>query len=122
VESGLWQDIVSYKYLRRDNIFSVKYKQNDSPVWVDLIKIKNIYLQGRKKIVKNGKSTLVWKDTWLYSEPLSTTSPDLFKLCEQKDILVFQLIIGLVPVTFSRWLNDDLRNEWNKIPADVPNV
>jgi hypothetical protein len=100
----------------------VKYKQNDSPVWVDLIKIKNIYLQGRKKIVKNGKSTLVWKDTWLYSEPLSTTSPDLFKLCEQKDILVFQLIIGLVPVTFSRWLNDDLRNEWNKILADVLNV
>jgi hypothetical protein len=102
VESGLWQDIVSYKYLGRDNIFSVKYKQNDSPVWVDLIKIKNIYLESRKKTVKNGKSTLVWMDTWLYSEPLSTTSPDLFKLCEQKDILVFQLIIGLVPVTFSR--------------------
>jgi hypothetical protein len=31
VKSGLWQDIVSYKYLRRDNIFSVKHKQNDSP-------------------------------------------------------------------------------------------
>jgi hypothetical protein len=44
VESGLWQDIVSYKYLRRDNIFSVKHKQNDFLVWADLIKIKNIYL------------------------------------------------------------------------------
>jgi hypothetical protein len=65
---------------------------------------------------------LVWKDTWLYSEPLSTTSPDLFKLCEQKDISVFQLVTGLVPITFSRWLINDLRNEWNKILTDVLNV
>jgi hypothetical protein len=62
------------------------------------------------------------EDTWLYSEPLSTTSPDLFKLCEQKDISVFHLVTGLVPVTFSRWLTDDLRTEWNKILADVLNV
>lgn len=118
-ESGLWQDIVSYKYLRKANIFSVKHKQSDSPVWSDLIKIKDICLQGRRKIVKNGKSTLVWKDTWLYSEPLAAIFLDLFKICDQKVIIVFQLTSGLVPVTFSRWLTDDLRSEWEKILSDI---
>jgi hypothetical protein len=45
MESGLWQDIINYKYLRRENIFSVKHKQTDSPIWADMLKIKNIYLQ-----------------------------------------------------------------------------
>jgi hypothetical protein len=119
MESGLWQDIMNYKYLRRDNIFSVKHKQTDSPIWADLLKIKNIYLQGRKKCVNDGKTTLVWKDTWLYSDPLSMVSPDLFKLCEHKDISVFQLVNGLVPVTFSRWLTNEMRDTWNRIMDDV---
>lgn len=46
-ESGLWQDIAKYKYLKRDNVCFVKHKQTDSPVWADLLKVKNIYLQGR---------------------------------------------------------------------------
>jgi hypothetical protein len=97
----------------------VKHKQTDSPIWADLLKIKNIYLQGRKKCIRNGRSTLVWRDTWLYSDPLSVRSPDLFKICGLKDTLVFQLINGLVPITFSRWLTDELRAEWNKIMEDI---
>jgi hypothetical protein len=30
VESGLWQKIVKYKYLKKDSIVSVKHKQTDS--------------------------------------------------------------------------------------------
>jgi hypothetical protein len=81
-ESGMWQEIVKYKYLKKDSIVSVKHKQTDSPIRADLIKVKEIYLQGRKMCVKDGKSTLVWRDTWLYSDPLYTLCPDLFKLCE----------------------------------------
>jgi hypothetical protein len=69
-ESGLWQDIVKHKYMKKDNVSSVKHKQTDSPMWADLLKIKHIYLQGRKMNIKNGKSTSVWKDIWLYDEPL----------------------------------------------------
>jgi hypothetical protein len=46
-------------------------------------------------------------------------SPDLFKLCEHKDISVFQLVNGLVPVTFSRWLTNEMRDTWNRIMDDV---
>lgn len=59
MESGLWQTIVTHKYLRKDTISSVKHKQTDSPVWSNLLKIKNVYLQGWKVSVKDGKITLV---------------------------------------------------------------
>lgn len=104
VESGLWQDIVKHKYLRKDSILSVKHKQTDSPICADLIKIKEVYLQGRKMRVKSGKSTLFWKDVWLYSEPICMLSPDLFKLCEQKEASIFQIVSGTVSMTFRRWL------------------
>lgn len=118
-ESGLWQTIVYHKYLRKDSISSVKHKQTDSPIWTDHLKVKNIYMQGRKKCVQNGKSTLMWRDSWLHDEPLLLRYPDLFKLCEQKEVSIFQIINGLVPILFSRWLTDDLNADWNKIIDDI---
>jgi hypothetical protein len=48
----------------------VKHRQNDSPIWADLLKIKNIYLLGRKMVVRNGEKTLLWKDLWVDEKPL----------------------------------------------------
>jgi hypothetical protein len=118
-ESGLWQDIVKHKYMKKDNVSSVKHKQTDSPMWADLLKIKHIYLQGRKMNIKNGKSTSVWKDIWLYDEPLCTLFPVLFKLCEQQDILVHQWLNKSSTITFSRWLTAELGYEWGKIQSDA---
>lgn len=70
-ESGLWQDIVTYKYLKRD--------------------------------------------TWLYSDPLCLLFLDLFKICDQQTILVFQLVSGTIHVTFCRWLTAELKSEWDKL-------
>lgn len=51
-KSGLWQDIVKFKYLKKDSICTVKHRQNDSAIWSDLLKVRNIYLQGRKMVRK----------------------------------------------------------------------
>jgi hypothetical protein len=110
---------VKHKYLKKDSIVSVKHKQTDSSVWADLIKVKEIYLQGRKMCVRDGKSTLVWKGTCLYRDPLCTLFPDLFKICGQKDISVFQLVSGLIPISFCRWLTSELRVEWDNIMKDI---
>lgn len=88
-ESDLWKTIIYHKYLRKDSISSVKHKQTDSPIWSDLLKVKHIYMQGRRKCVQNGKSTLLWRDSWLYDDPLLTKYPVLFKFCDQKDVSVF---------------------------------
>lgn len=64
-QSGLWQDIVNAKYMQGMTVSSVKHRLTDSPVWSDLMKVKHIYLRGRKIHVKNGKNTLFWLDSWI---------------------------------------------------------
>jgi hypothetical protein len=56
----------------------------DSPVWTDLLKVKQIYLRGRQIITKNGKHTLLWKDKWLHDQPLCVAAPVVFESCEEK--------------------------------------
>jgi hypothetical protein len=46
-EDGLWQDIIKHKYLRSNTIHTLTHKLNDSPVWYDLLKVKEFYLLGR---------------------------------------------------------------------------
>jgi hypothetical protein len=60
-ENDLWQRIIKFKYLKEESMCTVKHKQNDSPMWTDLLKIKYIYLQGRKMVIKNGKKNFVVK-------------------------------------------------------------
>jgi len=42
-EDGLWQQVVKHKYLQDKSIHEVGHKLNDSPIWSDLLKVKNIY-------------------------------------------------------------------------------
>lgn len=51
-----------------------------------------------------------WKDAWLYDKSLC---PTLFKLCEQKDAYVHQVMVGDVQPTFTRWLTEELNNQWS---------
>lgn len=42
--SCLWQDIFRPKYFKRDTIASVKGKFFKSPIWKDLLKVKEFYM------------------------------------------------------------------------------
>jgi hypothetical protein len=41
---GLWQEIVRKKYKIRGGIAHLRGKPNNSPVWNDIIKVKDFYL------------------------------------------------------------------------------
>ena len=64
-EEGMWQDIVRKKYVRNKCIFQIKHKAQDSPIWSDLLKVKEYYMKGRKLIVGNGRNIDFWDDIWL---------------------------------------------------------
>lgn len=118
-EGGLWQDIIRYKYLRNDTIHSVAHKLNDSSVWYDMLKVKEIYLLGRTVWIRSGNITRFWKDAWLYQQPICEIAPVLFELCDQKDITVDKMRSGEVAMTFRRGLPKDLRNSWEHIWRDA---
>ena len=54
-EEGLWQNLVQEKYLRGALVSTVSPKMGDSPIWTDMLKIRHIYLRGRRVVVKNGQ-------------------------------------------------------------------
>jgi hypothetical protein len=113
-EEGLWQQIVKYKYLPKNSIHDVCHEIHDSPMWADLLKVKNIYLQGRAVSISDETKTRFWHDPWLFSEPIASLAPVLFALCENKDIFVAQALQGTT-ITFRRWLHLELWLEWDEI-------
>jgi hypothetical protein len=86
VEARKKMEIIRYKYLQNKSIHEVSHKLNDPPIWYDLLKVKDVYLQGRDISVRDGKNTRFWLDSWLYKEHLYLMVPVLFELCENKEI------------------------------------
>lgn len=118
-EDGLWQKIIKYKYMKRDSVCTVKHRQTDSPIWADLLKIRHIYLQGKRMCVNNGIKTLFWLDCWLYEKPLAQLYSDLFKLAVNQKITVYEVINDPKQVSFSRYLVDGWKSDWEKILYDI---
>ena len=103
-EDGLWQELVRAKYGIKKDIWSVKFKQNDSPVWKDLQKVKKYYIQGRKMIVIGGNETNFWHDAWLGDSPLCESLPQLYEICEQQQLTVREMADRGWNMSFRRWL------------------
>jgi len=88
---------------------------DDSPIWADLIKIKEVYWAGRGIVINNGAKVSFWEDPWLFEQPLCVITPELFTLSEQKHVYVRDVKNGNIQLTFRRWLSNDLRTIWSKI-------
>jgi len=118
-EDGLWQTLVKKKYLQKDTIRSVKNKLDDSPIWTNLLKVKHVYLRGRKILTKNGKNSLFWEDSWLKEQPLCINHPVLYDLCDEKGITVYEVLRRNGEFNFSRWLPPFLFDEWLTVVDNV---
>lgn len=89
-------------------------------MWADLLKVRNLYLQGRKFLIGNGKKILFWQDNWLYDRPIAHIFPDLFKI--QQDITLSETMRDPLNLTFSRWLVDIWKKQWDKIMSDMAKI
>ena len=73
------QKIARKKYKIDGGIYQLHSTVNYSPCWADPIKIKDLYLKGKKMMVGNGKQTDFWGHKWCSDKPLLSTFPDLFE-------------------------------------------
>jgi hypothetical protein len=78
-DSGPWQDFMWKKYLARSCVFYAKHKLSESPLWADMLKVKDIYLSGRSMKVNDGKRTHFWGDTRCGLIPLKNNFPACLK-------------------------------------------
>jgi hypothetical protein len=69
-EEGLWQDLVKLKYVKGTPVCLIKNGLSDSSIWCGLLKVRHIYLRGRKFKVNNGKLVSFWLDSWFEDKPM----------------------------------------------------
>lgn len=90
------------KYLGDQCISQISHNQTDSSCWTDLIKVKEVYLKGRKMIVGDEKKTDFWDDCWCCSEPLKVKFPELYSVINEQHLNVSQAAVDGWVFTFRR--------------------
>jgi hypothetical protein len=63
---------------------------HESPLWADMLKVKDIYVSGRSMSVRDGRRTHIWGDKWCDQIPLKDKFPGLFAICNEQDTTVHE--------------------------------
>jgi hypothetical protein len=54
---GISQDIIKKKYMQKKSIHDVSSNASDSPIWHDILRVKNYYLMDTHVKIKSGDKT-----------------------------------------------------------------
>jgi len=57
-EDGIWQTLVTNKYIKNWLVSTIPPRLDDSPVGKDLLKFKHIYLAGKKVEAQDGENAI----------------------------------------------------------------
>lgn len=61
-QTGVWQNLVRARYLQNKSVATVQPRQSDFPYWKSLLKVRELYMMGRKIKLGCGNLSRVWKD------------------------------------------------------------
>jgi hypothetical protein len=88
------------QYKRRDCY--LKKKSYNSPMWNDLIKIKDLYLAGRIVKIGNGIDIDFWSDPWCGNVALKEKFRDLYEINNEQYTSVAEMAQRSWRLTFRR--------------------
>ena len=91
-EQGVWQELLTNKYLCGKTLAQVKSKPSDSPFWKGILKFQNDFFSNGYFIIGNGQCTRFWEDIWLGDIPLSMQYQSLFNIVRHKHVLVAHVL------------------------------
>ena len=112
-EDGIWQQILTNKYLGSKSLTQVSQKPDDSHFWSSLMKVKDEFLGLGTFEVGAGNQTRFWEDIWTNNKPLKEQFPSLYNIVRRKNSLVSDVIRSshlnlsfrrpIVGVKFTEW-------------------
>jgi hypothetical protein len=109
------------KYKIDGSIRSLKQKPSNSPMWNNLVKIKDIYLKGRIISIGNGRKTDFWEDSCCGSVSLKEKFKNPFDICEEQNKNVAWLVARGWRLNFQRWLDERAQNQLRQL-RDTPST
>jgi hypothetical protein len=96
------------KYLTDKGIYYSRHRPGDSPLWADMMQVRDIYLCGRRMKIGSGTLTSFWGDSWCSISPLKDMFPVLFDICNDQKITVAEAAAMRWRFSYRRWLTPDL--------------
>ena len=91
-EKGVWQELLTNKYLGGKTLSQVTIKPSDSPFWKGILKFQRDFFANGSFTIGNGQGTRFWEDAWLGDTPLSSQYPSLFNIVRHKNVLVADVL------------------------------
>ena len=106
--NGLWQNLLTNKYLRSKSLSQVKAKPYDSHFWRSLMKIKDEVLAKGSFEIKDGSKARFWEDTWVGEVPFKVKYPSLFNVVRDPHAMVAKILASRpLNLSFRRALVDN---------------
>jgi len=120
---GLWQTLLTNKYLRTKFLTQVSAKPYDSHFWRGLMKIKDEVFSNGSFVIKDGSQTRFWDDTWVGVLPFKVRYPSLYNIVRDPHATVAKILATRpLNVSFRRALVDNKLVEWHDLAARIANV
>lgn len=69
-DNNLWVKLVHKRYVKHNNILSIKASKSSSWQWKNLLSLRDLFKKGLWWQVGDGKSINFWFDNWLFQYPL----------------------------------------------------
>jgi hypothetical protein len=98
----------------KGGITNLKKKPLNSPLWNDLIKIKDLYLAGIMKI-GNGVDTDFWEDPWCGNVSLKEKFRNLYEINNEQHASVAEMAQRGWRLTLRRWLDEIAQNQLRQL-------
>jgi len=88
---GMWQKLLTNKYLHSKSLTQVKARSYDSHFWRGLMKIKDEVFGLGSFVVKDGSKTRFWEDTWIGDRPFKVKYPSIYNIVRDPHATVLKL-------------------------------
>ena len=109
---GLWQHIVRARYFRNKTVANIRSRFSDSPCWKSIMKVKDVYMAGRKVNINKGDLARVWHDPWVDNGILRERFPVLYDICQDQDYTIASFVDNDYNLPFRRRLFGELEEQW----------
>ena len=112
-EEGVWQELLTNKYLHNKPLSQVQANPTDSAFWKGLMRVKEEFFSRGSFVIGNGQNTRFWEDKWLGVAPLSQQYPSLYNIVQRKNVSVASVLQGDHPnLAFRRALTGNKWERW----------
>jgi hypothetical protein len=100
----------------------IPQRLSDSPIWSDLLKIREIYLKGRMLKIGNDQFVSFCLDSWLNEVPLCQLYPILYELAFDKKCSVADINGRDWVIQFRIRLQGIIRDQWYELAGKLNEV